>query len=195
MSSSSLKILGITDLHGDSAACSRLLEFCLSQGIQLVLFAGDLESIPLLDQLLRFPQVLAVPGNMDSKELIRKLEPINIHGKSVRIGELEICGIGGHPHRLDLNLFSPSSSQLILVTHKPPYGILDRTFSGKHIGSNLINAFLQRFRPRICLCGHAHESPGMVQLEGCLILNPGPAYLGRAALIDPVARSAQLLKI
>lgn len=50
----------------------------------------------------------------------------------------------------------------ILVTHQPPYGILDRAVSGESCGSHALLDLVERLKPRIHVFGHIHEGFGYV---------------------------------
>ncbi len=52
----------------------------------------------------------------------------------------------------------------ILVTHGPPYGILDKTRRGSHVGSIELLAHLNRIRPLLHVYGHIHEGYGQIEL-------------------------------
>jgi Icc-related predicted phosphoesterase len=56
----------------------------------------------------------------------------------------------------------------IIVTHAPPYGILDEVYKGKRIGNQrLTNSLNYNFKrlPRMILCGHIHENTGVEIVE------------------------------
>jgi Icc-related predicted phosphoesterase len=49
----------------------------------------------------------------------------------------------------------------ILITHSPPFTILDRTSRGRQVGStSLMAEHIQRLRPRLWVVGHIHEGYG-----------------------------------
>jgi len=49
----------------------------------------------------------------------------------------------------------------ILITHGPPFTILDKTNRGEQVGSiNLMAHHLKRLRPRLFVFGHIHEAYG-----------------------------------
>lgn len=49
----------------------------------------------------------------------------------------------------------------ILITHGPPFGILDMTTDGRQVGScSLMAHHMKRFRPKLWVFGHIHESYG-----------------------------------
>lgn len=69
----------------------------------------------------------------------------------------------------------------ILVTHVPPYGVLDRVESastppgwvGRHAGSKTILEYIRRRQPRYVFCGHIHESEGFAKLGQTEVYNLG----------------------
>lgn len=49
----------------------------------------------------------------------------------------------------------------ILITHSPPYTILDKTIDGEQVGGTfLMGALIYCFRPKLWVFGHIHESYG-----------------------------------
>ncbi|CAH0480279.1 unnamed protein product [Peronospora belbahrii] len=60
----------------------------------------------------------------------------------------------------------------ILMTHGPPYGILDTTFSGLHVGSEgLLKETMTRIRPRFHIFGHIHEAYGATRVGTTVFIN------------------------
>jgi Icc-related predicted phosphoesterase len=77
----------------------------------------------------------------------------------------------------------------IFVSHNCPYNTkLDKIKKGeqkgKHYGGWLIKKLILAFRPRLVICGHMHENPGKEIVGKSLVVNPGAAMDGRAAIID-----------
>ena len=48
----------------------------------------------------------------------------------------------------------------ILVTHSPPYGILDANIKEKHVGSTSLRKHFFRIKPKLHIYGHIHECGG-----------------------------------
>jgi len=69
----------------------------------------------------------------------------------------------------------------ILLTHIPPYGVLDRVDSasihpswvGRHAGSKTILEYIRRRQPRYVFCGHIHESEGFEKVGRTEVYNLG----------------------
>ena len=56
---------------------------------------------------------------------------------------------------------------LILITHGPPHGTdLDHVWGIRHVGSRAIREFVLREKPLLNLCGHIHETEGVVSRLG-----------------------------
>jgi len=64
----------------------------------------------------------------------------------------------------------------VLITHGPPFGILDQTAPGKaHLGCEELRGAIERKRPRIHVFGHIHGSAGTFENEATRFINA--AYL------------------
>ena len=66
----------------------------------------------------------------------------------------------------------------ILVTHGPPYGILDRSPGAlHHAGCPQLLEAVSRLKPKLHIFGHVHGAHGMLSTEDTLFVN--------AALLGP----------
>jgi Icc-related predicted phosphoesterase len=77
---------------------------------------------------------------------------------------------------LDLEKFSFSYSDVI-VSHSPPLGCLDGTERGVNIGSPGLKKYIEKMNPKLVICGHVHESRGIVIMGGTLIVNAAKTWL------------------
>lgn len=59
----------------------------------------------------------------------------------------------------------------IIISHSPPYGILDKVMTGERVGIKLYRKFLTKMKPRYWFLGHIHESYGFREFEGCKFYN------------------------
>jgi len=131
--------------------------------------------------------------------------------KYVRFGDIVFIGAYGgtfpgkvrsgayKKHRKKLeNLFKKFKEEnkkrrVIFVSHNMPYNTrLDKITSkkapeevkGKHYGSKLIRRIIDRYQPVLHIGGHIHEGRGKQKLGKTLVINPGAAHEGQAAIID-----------
>jgi Icc-related predicted phosphoesterase len=60
----------------------------------------------------------------------------------------------------------------VLITHTPPFSILDKNGNGDHCGCGaLLDALNNRVQPRIHVFGHVHESYGTLEADGTTFIN------------------------
>lgn len=168
------------------------------------LLAGDLtefgpkeNAIKLLKELPK--PILAVPGNCDQRDIVDLLrsEGVNLHESKRRLGEVTFVGIGGSNPTPFNTPFEYSEDEIkkilepmlkgitgiaILISHAPPKGHGDMIPNGAHVGSTAIAGFAPKFAAIVC--GHIHEDPSVSTLGRTLVVNPGPAMEGKAAIID-----------
>jgi hypothetical protein len=199
-----LKILAGADIHGKQYRINQIIENVKKFEPELVVICGDITQFGpkelakvFLDQIP--VDVMAVPGNIDTEDVIDGIEEskaINLHLKKVRWKDYTFVGIGGSnplPFRTKLwyseeeiekELGNLLEKDCILVTHIPPYGIQDRVFFGKHAGSKVLRDIVERFSPKLHLCGHIHENPGFDKLGDTIVVNCTMARGNGGALID-----------
>ncbi|HJN76264.1 MAG TPA: metallophosphoesterase family protein [Myxococcota bacterium] len=121
-----------------------------------------------------------VPGNHDVRGVAGRG---NVETGLGEIGGLRIAGIGGagpdrfgFPYEWEDNHIRqrviPDCD--VLLCHAPPANTpLDLVpHRNEHVGSWAIRELAERHRG-VLVCGHIHESPGVVMLEECLCLNAG----------------------
>ncbi len=72
-----------------------------------------------------------------------------------------------------LNTLLKELKNPILVSHAPPFGILDKIHSGKHVGSKILLKAIKKYPPKIVFCSHIHEAKGVKKLGKTIIYNLG----------------------
>lgn len=123
--------------------------------------------------------VYFVPGNHDRPEA--PLEG-NVDRRRATVRGARLYGIGGSgPARMGFPYEWPDEEiarlevpdRDVLLTHAPPADTgLDRTHSGRHVGSRAVRRLAARTRGAL-VCGHIHESAGTERLGDCLCYNAG----------------------
>lgn len=59
----------------------------------------------------------------------------------------------------------------ILVTHNPPYGILDCTRDDLPVGSPALRRIVEEIEPKLHVFGHIHEAHGWIKKKGTTFIN------------------------
>ena len=149
-----------------------------------------------------------IPGNYDSS-LSKVFGNKDLHLKKTKVNQATLAGYGGadafpphilpHVHLESIVKFNHEelykamlkAKPDIAVIHNPPQGILDKTSTGKHVGTEgaiayLQDAFNRGIAPKLYVCGHIHEARGVKAIEAnnqrTVVVNCG--NLGREGPID-----------
>lgn len=194
-----MRILAFSDLHENKDVATAIVK--ASSEADVVVCAGDFgtkgagcSAALLLLADLRCPFVL-VSGNHDSRVEMGEICDTKpdwylLHGQSICIENVTFRGIGGEiPARSseswnetlseseasELLSADPDQGSDVFVTHTPPLGYADRQSDGSHEGSQAILFALYHDKPKLCLCGHIHNSWNTrVNLNNTLVHNLGP---------------------
>ncbi|MCX7817093.1 MAG: metallophosphoesterase [Syntrophales bacterium] len=147
----------------------------------------------VLESVLRMKKenlVLCLPGNHDMDLQYTSLHTRDLHRHWYQVGHFRIAGYGGadtytpgipsqyivkyrgDQGKSEMLRFFNEIKPDIVVTHKPPFGILDfRTFGGES-GSLELLRFCEENSVLLCLSGHIHEHWGFEEHRGTVFLNP-----------------------
>jgi Icc-related predicted phosphoesterase len=204
-----MKLLSISDLHGNHASLERIL--AKAGPVDAVLLGGDITNFgsPMdAQRLIRLAQdagnrVLAVAGNCDSAEIDRCLTEwgVSAAGRGITLGSVGVHGLSGVPpwkrgmyqlteEELAASLQAgyeqlASPQHHVILSHVPPRGLhVDRTFLLRHAGSTALRSFAEQTRPALIFCGHIHEGRGMDQLGPTLVANCGEGAAGYFGLAE-----------
>lgn len=213
-----MKILGLTDVHGDVAAVRKMVD--LLQAADMLLLVGDItnfgrqaETESVLSAFGPYGKnVLAVSGNCDYPEVDACLtdRSINLHGTSVIIDGIGFLGLGGSlitpfgtPNEMSEDEIEACLNRgyaglepdmpFVLVAHQPPHDTrCDRLTSGLQVGSHAVRKFIEARRPLACFTGHIHESVATDRIGSTPVINPGPLGRGFYAFAEVNRQSASV---
>lgn len=184
--------------------CGDITNHGLPQGWVKYFFTKIIDS--LLPNRVRDNIILAVPGNCDPETSVsaelnalqqQQKQVINLHRRCITHypSGLKFVGIGGSnltPFCTDFEITEATLSEwlkplvipnVILVTHTPPKGILDRLGTQDNLGSSAIAEYVKVSKPRLVLSAHVHEARGSVRTGATVFVNPGAARDGYSALV------------
>ena len=182
-----MKILALSDIHGDKHLIKEMAEKALLNKVDLVLLAGDFSAGDGSMEGLIGPfkakgiEVGIIPGNHEGMAdigfLTEKYGAKNLHGYILKKGDVGIfgCGYGDVGiHQLNekdfFNTLKKAHNSLegikkkIMITHiQPSESILGL---GMFPGSKGVRKAVEEFQPDIHFCGHVHESHGIEEVIG-----------------------------
>ena len=173
-------------------------------------FTGGKHSILALEALNEWFKTLPhkykilVPGNHDfcfethekeSREIIT--EAIILINESIEIEGIKLYGTPDQPwfYNWAFNKYSeeliesynkiPEATD-ILITHTPPYGILDMVLRGEQVGSKELLCRIQEIKPKLSVFGHIHESYGTTKIDETTFINCAICNLGYKPINKPL---------
>ena len=154
----------------------------------------------------------AVLGNDDDpiyKTLLNRDNVFDIHDKPMGVNGFTIIGQEGSSlsdgrglghltytedeieRHLCTSLQAANGSPIILVSHTPPYKVLDRSqrFVRDHIGSPAVRRFIAKHKPLLVFCGHVHSHGGCEARVGAttvinLASHDSTSSPGRVCVVD-----------
>ncbi|MBI5961808.1 MAG: metallophosphoesterase family protein [Chloroflexi bacterium] len=216
-----MRIIALPDLHEAITHLEGISQQLAS--VDLVLLVGDLTNSGSVVNVSRVinavrqynSSILAVPGNWDKVEVDGYLSQIgiNLHHRHIVMDGIAFVGVGAalySPNRSpnevsenDLKAFLEeaisgldNSLPKILVCHQPPIqSLVDKTWSGLHIGSETIRTFIHETQPLLCFSGHVHEGVGIDSIGRTQVINPGPIWEDRYAYAEIVDQQIVALEI
>ena len=181
-----VRLLAVADIHSRTAALRTIQREVGRHAPDAVILAGDLTNYGDAAEIQRVldaipGRVLAIPGNLDVPRAfqagILKSHAESLVGDGVEIHGRIIAGLADRSGEF-------ARACEVLVMHEPPRGILDDIGGGRHIGLPEHLEALQRLRPKVVLCGHCHESPGVVTQDAIWVVNCTLGGTGQGALIE-----------
>lgn len=196
-----MRVLALSDTHGNHKKFRSLPD------ADIFLHAGDFtrygsgaEEFAVWFHRLPYRVKLLTLGNHEGKDAVQKYSPdqwqalfgpllLLDRGARVKIGGRDLV-ILGLPYATKLPQV-PSGVDIVL-SHEPPYRILDSTFGGGHAGSEAIAELVREADPPVHAFGHVHARGGEAERrEHVTHINAAT----RGVLFELSGRTARVLEV
>ena len=129
-----MKILAFSDIHGDMRKAEKLAQQADKENVDLVVLAGDITyNEQSTDNLIgpfvkRNKKVVLIPGNHETvatADFLAELYGVtNLHGYSIKSGDVGIFGAGG----ANIGLFKIEENEMFELMKKGHDKVKDMTF-------------------------------------------------------------------
>lgn len=236
-----MKIIGISDFHGETALLDALLEKCMSEDPDYIVFCGNVvegrareeewlgakkegrkpaETKEIEKELVKDEKgfrefyltllklgipLLVIPGNMDAPEevYLKVMESVSaegnvrmMHRKNDTVGGYSFAGFGGEigkesEHFFVLSYpeeaFTREMEELkadILLFHSPPKDTKADAGDDRSIGSDAVRKIIEKTKPLLVFCGHAHKAGAVDHIGKTTIVNPGALKYGNISIVE-----------
>jgi uncharacterized protein len=111
-----------------------------------------------------------------------------LHGAGMEIDGVSFFGLGGgipitpfgdwswdFSEADGERLLRDCPNHVVLVSHSPPKGAVDKASSGQSLGSSAVREAVVRTQPRLVVSGHIHASAGQrAEIGKTPVINAGP---------------------
>lgn len=146
---------------------------------------GDDHTLVYLDHMMYhmpYKNKITIGGSYSDSRLVDILPEHGISGTSVLNGNFTIIG-GSRIYCATRILGDSVGVEIverpnlipgyvdILISHVPPYGILDMDMYDFHTGDPKLNSLIERCKPRICAFAGPAEDHGILKKDGTLYIN------------------------
>ncbi len=200
-----MRIYAVADIHGKADRIASIRKTLTALEPAALIIAGDIvnfsNSAAVIKEFNRMPvPVFAIRGNTDPPKVDRLLDhypnTFCLHLKEYRLDEISLVGAGGtiplpfssrigfREKRILRDLAPRINDKSVLVVHPPPRGTLDQVFGSLHAGCRRLLELIEQRRPRLVLCGHIHERPGVAAIGRTQIVNCCLTRTARGAVIE-----------
>ena len=190
-----MKILALSDVHGDRFFMQEMAEKGAEEKVDLVILAGDLVDHSGNTEGLIGPfkekglEVAIIPGNHEGLAevnfLTEKYDLKNLHGYVIKVGDVGIFGCGYADigiHQLSEKQFFETLKKAhdslkdvkkkLMVTHVQPSDSIIGL--GIFPGSEGVRKAIEELKPDVHICGHIHETHGIEEMIGSTrVINVG----------------------
>ncbi|MFW6040618.1 MAG: metallophosphoesterase family protein [Thermoplasmatota archaeon] len=189
-----LRMLVFSDVHGDMGALNTIDLSKQKYDPDLFVMCGDITHFGDLSWAVSFFEkingdLIGVTGNCDPESIKKAYDSVGgdyLHHNIVSRKGIKFTGLSGSKYSEDsVKRFNKYANRAdIFVLHSPPYGYLDKTNRGKHIGERSLLRVIDKNEPLLVLSGHVHEDRGIIRDGPTSYVNPGAASENNLAIVE-----------
>jgi len=182
-----MKILCVSDYHKHKELADAVEKLAAKEKVDVIVNAGDFLSEEFAKSVLgktRF-RTFVVRGNWDRELKVRNKNVTVLENQLVEYNGLYFAGLDwGHYEEIIKLSKGVDPKKLIVITHDPPFGVLDVSFFGSNAGMPGLRETLEKIKPALHVFGHIHESAGFMKHKGTLYVNAALPEFRKATLVE-----------
>ena len=182
-----MRIMCVSDYHRDLEIAERVEALAAKEKVDVIVNAGDFLSEEFAAKVFASTSFITfvVQGNWDRHLKARsKKVKVLVNEVAEHKGYYFLGAEYGHYDVIEKLAKGIDSKKLIIITHDPPYDILDMSYFGSNAGMPDLRDVIERLKPAMHVFGHIHESAGVVKHKGTLFVNAALPEFRKAAIVD-----------
>ncbi|MCX6817354.1 MAG: metallophosphoesterase family protein [Candidatus Aenigmarchaeota archaeon] len=182
-----MRIMCVSDYHRDLEIAERVEKLATKEKVDVIVNAGDFLSEEFATKVFASTSFITfvVHGNWDRHLKARsKRVKVLVNEVAEHKGYYFLGVEYGHYDEIEKLAKGKDPKKLIIITHDPPYDILDMSYFGSNAGMPELRDVIERLKPAMHVFGHIHESAGVVKHKGTLYVNAALPEFRKAAIVD-----------
>jgi len=182
-----MKILCVSDYHRDKGIADKVEKLAAKEKVDVIVNAGDFLSEEFARKVLENTQfrTFVVCGNWDRELKISNKKVSFLINQIVAYKGFHFLGVDwGHYSEIKKLAKGVAPDKLIVISHDPPYDILDVSYFGSNAGMPELREAMEHIKPAMHVFGHIHESAGFMMHRGTLYVNAALPEFRKAAVVE-----------
>jgi len=193
-----IRILCVADYHRRKDLADNVEKLAAKQKVDVIINAGDFLSQEFASKVLEATKfrTFVVRGNWDSELKVRNRKvTVLVNGVAEYMGYYFLGADHRHYDAIERLAKGKDAKKIILLTHDPPYEILDISFFGSNAGSPELRLAVEKIQPALHVFGHIHESAGIMKYERTIFINASLPEFRKAAIIELPGQKVRIFDV
>jgi Icc-related predicted phosphoesterase len=193
-----MRVLCVADYHRDKGLAEGVEKLAEKERVDAIINAGDFLSESFAGKVLdktKF-RTFVVRGNWDYELRTNNKNVTILNNKAVAYKGYHFLGADyGYYSQIPKFAKGINPKKLILITHDPPYDMLDISFFGSNAGLLDLRAAVNEVKPILHVFGHIHESAGVTKHRGTLFVNAALPEFRKAAIVELPSQKVKVFDV
>lgn len=193
-----IKILCVADYHRDRQIANNVEKLAAKEKVDVIVNAGDFLSQEFAVKVLEKTKfrTFVVRGNWDYEMKVKNEKVTVLVNKAAEYKGYYFIG-ADYRHYSEIQKLAKDKDpkKIILLTHDPPYDILDISFFGSSAGAPELRGVVEKLRPALHVFGHIHESAGIVKYRGTIFINAALPEFRKAAIVELPSQKVKIFDV
>jgi Icc-related predicted phosphoesterase len=193
-----MRVLCVADYHREKQFVENVERLAEKEKVDVVINAGDFLSEDFARKVLDKTgfRTFVVRGNWDYELETNNKNVTILSNKVVKYKGYHFLGVDyGYYSQIPALAKGINPKKLILITHDPPYDMLDISYFGSNAGLLDLRAAVNEVKPVLHVFGHIHESAGVMKHKGTIFVNAALPEFRKAAIIELPSQKVKVFDV
>ncbi len=193
-----MRILCVADYHREKELAEVVEKLAEKERIDVIINAGDFLSEDFAKKVLdktKF-RTFVIRGNWDYELKTNNKKVTILNNQVVKHKGYHFLGVDyGYYSQIPKLAKGIDPKKLILITHDPPYDMLDMSYFGSSAGLLDLRAAVNEVKPVLHVFGHIHESAGVMKHKETIFVNAALPEFRKAAIVELPSQKVKIFDV